>query len=102
MNGSSLFALVQNKKSVGAFYDEGITAGKSAYADIPTFYKNRILPDAFINGRKDRYQEKIIGSGDVTLERALDIAKRAEYTDMVGKGQRLVAPSQGQVNMVEK
>lgn len=101
MKGRSLFTLSQGKKSVGTFYDEVVTAGKSAYADMPADYKNRIIRDAFINGLKDKYQDKILASGDVSLEKALDIAKRVEYTDTIGKGQKLVAASQGHVNCVQ-
>lgn len=34
MKWRSLFTLTKAKKSVGAFYDEVVTAGKSAYADM--------------------------------------------------------------------
>ena len=103
MKGRSLWTLSQGKKSVGAFYDEVVTAGKSAYPSMSAAHKNEILRDAFINGLRDKYQDKIYDRKDITLKMALDIAKQAEYKDTVGKAQKIVVASQShQVNVVKE
>ena len=79
MKGRSLFRPIQGKKLVGEFYNDIVIAGKSAYTGVPESYKNEFIRDAFVNGLRERYQEKVLSAGDVSLEKALNIAKTEEY-----------------------
>ena len=93
MKGRSLFTLIQGKKSVRKFY-EIVIAGNSAYTGVPESFKNEFIRDAFVNRLRERYHEKVLLAEDVTLEKALNIAK------IEGKGQKVVAAQNQSVNSV--
>ena len=49
LKGRSLWSLSQGKRSVGTYYDEIVTLGRSVYSDMPDQYKDMVLRDAVLN-----------------------------------------------------
>ena len=81
LKGRSLWSLSQGKRSVGSYYDEIVTLGRSVYSDMPDQYKDMVLRDAFLNGLKDSFQNVLLKKKIAKLEDAYREAQVLEYAE---------------------
>lgn len=95
LKGRSLWTLAQGKKTVGSYFDEVVTLGKSVYSEIPDQYKDMVLRDAFLNGLKESYQNALVKKRIFTLADAYKEAQTLEYADSTKETNRVASVREG-------
>lgn len=90
-SSKQLWSVTQGRKSIGDFYNEIVTSGKSVYADMPDQYRDRVLKDAFLQGLRPNYAKVISRMHPKTLREALDEARKVEEADQEYDTHRVAA-----------